>query len=33
MFTPVSSKISDFTPYMHAQTDILHGKYADKTDY
>ena len=30
---PASSEISDFTPCMHAQTDILHGKYADKIDY
>ena len=31
--SPVSSEISDFTPCTHAQTDILHDKYADKTDY
>jgi len=30
---PVSSEISDFTPCAHAQTDILHRKHADKTDY
>ena len=29
---PVLSEISDFTPCMHAKTDFLHGKYADKTD-
>jgi len=29
---PVSSEISDFTPCAHAQTDILHIKYAAKTD-
>ena len=29
----VSSEISDFTPCMHAQTYVLHGKHADKTDY
>jgi len=28
----VSSEISDFTPCAHAQNDILHVKYADKTD-
>jgi len=30
---PVSSEISDFTPSTHAQSNILHTKYADKTDY
>jgi len=30
--SPVSSKISDFTPYAHAQSNILHIKYAEKTD-
>ena len=30
--SPVSSKISDFTPYAHAQSNILHVKYAEKTD-
>jgi len=25
---PGSSEISDFTPYAHAQTNILHIKYA-----
>ena len=29
---PVSSKISDFTPYEDAQSDIQHNKYAQKTD-
>jgi len=29
---PVSSEISDFTPYAHAQSNILHIKYAEKTD-
>jgi len=28
----VSSEISDFTPYAHAQSIILHIKYAEKTD-
>jgi len=28
----VSSEISDFTPYAHAQSNILHVKYAEKTD-
>ena len=28
----VSSDISDFTPYAHAQSSIQHIKYADKTD-
>jgi len=28
---PVSSEISDFTPCVHAQSDILHIKYAEKT--
>jgi len=31
--TPVSSEISDFTPCTHAQSTILHIKYADKTYY
>jgi len=30
---PVSSEISDFTPCTHAQSDILHTKYAHKTYY
>jgi len=30
--SPVSSEISDFTPYAHAQSNILHVKYAEKTD-
>ena len=30
--SPVSSEISDFTPYAHAQSNILHIKYAEKTD-
>jgi len=29
---PVSSKISDFTPCAHAQSNILHIKCAAKTD-
>jgi len=29
---PVSSEISDFTPCAHAQSNILHIKYAEKTD-
>jgi len=29
---PVSSEISDFTPYAHEQSDILHIKYPEKTD-
>jgi len=29
----VSSEISDFTPCTHAQSNILHIKYADTTDY
>jgi len=28
----VSSEISDFTPCAHAQSDILHIKYAEKAD-
>jgi len=28
----VSSEISDFTPCAHAQTNMLHIKYAEKTD-
>jgi len=30
---PLSSEISDFTPCTHAQSNILHIKYADKTYY
>jgi len=30
--SPVSSEISDFTPYAHAQSNILHIKCAEKTD-
>ena len=30
---PVSSELSDFTPCTHAQSNILHTKYVDKTDY
>jgi len=30
--SPVSSEISDFTPYAHAQSNIQHIKYAEKTD-
>jgi len=30
--SPVSSEISDFTPYALAQSNILHIKYAEKTD-
>ena len=30
--SPVSSEISDFTPYVHAQSNIQHIKYAEKTD-
>jgi len=30
--TPVSSEISDFTPYTHAQSNILHINNAEKTD-
>jgi len=29
--SPLSSEISDFTPYAHAQSNILHMKYAEKT--
>ena len=32
-FDPVSSEISDFTPCTHAQSNILHTKYVDKTDH
>jgi len=28
----VSSEISDFTPSAHAQSNILHFNYAEKTD-
>jgi len=30
--SPASSEISDFTPYAHAQRNIQHTKYAEKTD-
>jgi len=30
--SPVSSEISDFTPYAHAQSNIQRIKYAEKTD-
>jgi len=30
--SPVSSEISDFTPYAHAQRNIQHIKYAEKAD-
>jgi len=30
--SPVPSEISDFTPYAHAQSNILHIKYAEKTE-
>jgi len=30
--SPVSSEISDFTPYAHAQSNIQQIKYAEKTD-
>ena len=30
--SPVSSENSDFTPYAHAQSNIQHIKYAEKTD-
>jgi len=29
----VSSEITDFAPCAHAQSNILHVKYAEKTDY
>jgi len=29
---PVSSEISDFAPCAYAQSNLLHMKYADKTD-
>jgi len=29
----LTCEISDFTPCTHAQSNILHAKYADKTDY
>jgi len=29
----LTCKISDFTPCAHAQSDIQHIKYAEKTDY
>jgi len=28
----VSSEISDFTPYTYAQGNIIHIKYAEKSD-
>jgi len=28
----MQSEISDFTPYAHAHSNILHIKYASKTD-
>jgi len=28
----LTNKISDFTPYAHAQSNIQHIKYAEKTD-
>jgi len=31
--SPVSSEISDFTPYAHALNNIQYIKYAKKTDY
>ena len=30
---PVSSEISDLTPCTHAQSNTVHTKNADKTDY
>jgi len=33
LLSAVSSEISDFTPYTHAQSNIRHTKYVDKTDY
>jgi len=30
--SPVSSEISDFTPYTHAQSNILHINNVEKTD-
>jgi len=29
----ILGEISDFAPSTHAQSNILHTKYADKTDY
>jgi len=29
----LTCEISDFTPYAHAQNNILHIKYAEKTHY
>jgi len=29
---PVSSEISDFMPFAHAQSNILHVKFAEQTD-
>jgi len=31
--SPVSSEMSDFTPCAHANSNIIHIKYAEKTDY
>jgi len=31
-FFPASSEISDFTPCAHAQSNILHIIYAERTD-
>jgi len=31
-YVPVSSEISDFTPCAHAQSNIIHIKYVEKTD-
>jgi len=30
--SPVSSEISDFTPYMHAESNILHINNAEKAN-
>jgi len=30
--SPVSREISDFTAYAHTQSNILHIKYAEKTE-
>jgi len=32
-FCVASSEISDFTPYAHAQSNILHVECDDETDY
>jgi len=29
----LTCEISDFTPSTHAESNIPHAKYADKTDY